>query len=78
MGKLYSGLGFASTQNAGRCSGYVRAAIAASATAAWSAGRKLGAVSIVRQIVVISRVLRVVWTIATVSVPIVAGNSLAV
>lgn len=77
MGKLFSGLDFAATQSAGRCSGYVRAVIAVSATAARSAGVKRVAGSIVRRIGVISRALRVVWIIATVSVPIVAGDSRA-
>jgi len=77
MGKLFSGLGFAATQSARRCSGYVRAVIAASAIAGRSAGVNRVAGSIVRRIGVISRALRVVWIIATVSVPIVAGDSRA-
>jgi hypothetical protein len=75
MGKLFFGLGFAATQSAGQCSGYVRAVIAASATAARSVGGKRVAGSIVRRIGVISRASRVVWIIATVNVPIVAGDS---
>jgi hypothetical protein len=75
MGKLFSGLGFAATQSARRCSGYVAAVIAASATAAQSAEIKRVDGNVVPRIVVISRASRVVWIIATVSVPIVAGDS---
>ena len=39
-GKLFSGLGFAATPAAGRCSGFARAAIAVSVTAARSAARQ--------------------------------------
>jgi hypothetical protein len=49
--------------------------IAASATAAQSAEIKRVDGNVVPRIVVISRASRVVWIIATVSVPIVAGDS---
>jgi hypothetical protein len=77
MGKLFSGLGFAATPIAGRCSGFAPAAIAASVIAAGSAAFMRGTGNIAPPTGVISRAPRAGWIIATGSVPIVAAGSRA-
>jgi hypothetical protein len=74
MGKLFSGLGFAATHVAGRFSGFARAVIAASATAARSAAVRPVAGNIAPPIGGISRAPEGGWIIATGSVPIVAAG----
>jgi|SRR5580693_2559682 hypothetical protein len=73
MGKLFSGLGFAATPIAGRCSGFAPAAIAASVIAARRGAVMRGAGDIAPPIGVISRAPRGGWIIATGSVRIVAA-----
>ena len=75
MRKLFSGRGFAAIHVAGRFSGFARAVIAASATAARSAAVRRGASSIGPPIAVISRAPKGGWIIATGSAPIVAAVS---
>ena len=75
MRKLFSGRGFAAIRVAGRFSGFARAVIAASATAARSAAVRCGASSIGPPIAVISRAPKGGWIIATGSAPIVAAVS---
>ena len=72
MGKLFFGLGFAATSIAGRCSGFVPAAIAVSVIAARSAAVMRGAGNIAQPTGVISTASRDGWIIATGSAPIVA------
>ena len=75
MRKLFSGRGFAAIHVVGRFSGFARAVIAASATAARNAAVRRGVSSIGPPIVVISRAPKGGWIIATGSAPIVAAVS---
>ena len=73
MGKLFSGIGFAATPIAGRCSGFAPAVIAASGTAARSVVVRRGASSIVPPIAGISKAPKGGWIIATGNAPTVAA-----
>jgi hypothetical protein len=75
MGKLFCGLGFAATPIAGRCSGFARAAIAASVIAARRVAVMRGAGNIAQPTGGISRASRDGWIIVIVSAPIVAADS---